>query len=117
MPALAMPPAPPAIRAPAPACHILAQAEADEALARLRRRLPSTPFESAHPSAVCGLAVLRLKSGKLAYTDATGRFLLLALALDTHSGSPAETSEALEQALARRASNSTPSSAGSPDED
>lgn len=100
---LDLPPNPPAAYvAPAPECRYLTQAEAQVALGRLSRQLPSTRFEHAQPSEVCGLVRLQLASGKTVYTDPTGRYLLLAFALDTHRGSPADTSETLEQALEER---------------
>lgn len=104
MGAVGMPPSPPAIVAPAPECRYLTQAEADTALARLRRTLPSTSFDEALPSAVCGMVIVRLKSGKVAYTDATGRYLMLAMTFDTHTGSAVETSEAIDNAIERRGS-------------
>lgn len=91
-----------AYEAPAPECRYLTPGEAQVALQRLRRQLPSTPFEQAQPSEICGLVRVQMASGKTVYTDPTGRYLLLTFALDTHRGSPADTSEALEQALEER---------------
>ena len=92
-----------AIAAPAvPACHLLSQDEADMAFARLRRSLPSTAFDNASPSQICGLVRVRMASGKVVYTDTSGRYLLLTFALDTHRGSPADNSEHLEQAIEDR---------------
>ena len=88
--------------APAPECRYLTSSEAQVALERLRQRLPSTTFDNARPSEICGLVRLQLASGKVVYTDATGRYLMLAFAMDTHRGSPADTTEALEQAIESR---------------
>ncbi|KVP16787.1 disulfide isomerase DsbC N-terminal domain-containing protein [Burkholderia ubonensis] len=88
--------------APAPECRYLTNTEAQVALQRLRARLPSTAFESARPSEICGLVRLQLASGKVVYTEPTGRYLMLTFALDTHRGSPADTSEELEQAIEAR---------------
>lgn len=88
--------------APAPECRYLTNSEAQVALQRLRQRLPSTSFESARPSEICGLARLQMTSGKVVYTEPTGRYLLLTFAMDTHRGSPADNSNALEQAIDAR---------------
>lgn len=89
-------------KAPAPECRILSPEEAQAAFMRLRQRLPGTAFAGATPSEVCGLVRVQLQRGTVAYTDATGRYFLLALALDTHRGSPADNSEQLEQAIDAR---------------
>jgi len=89
--------------AAAPECRYITNAEAQVALQRLRQRLPSTSFESAKPSEICGLVRLQLASGKVVYTEPTGRYLMLTFALDTHRGSPADTSDQLEQAIDARA--------------
>lgn len=95
----------PAVTAPAvPACHLLSQDEASLAFNRLRRSLPSTSFDYARPSEICGLVMVRLASGKTVYTDTSGRYLLLTFALDTHRGSPADNSEQLEKAIDDRSS-------------
>lgn len=92
-----------AVSAPAvPACHLLSQHEADMAFERLRRSLPSTAFDNARPSQICGLVRVQMASGKVVYTDTTGRYLLLTFALDTHRGSPADNSEELEHAIEDR---------------
>lgn len=96
------PPTPPAIVVQAPECLYLSQRDANLALARLQRALPSTAFESASPSEICGMVRVKLANGTSAYTDVTGRYLLLAFALDTHRGSPADNSETLEQAIDSR---------------
>lgn len=88
--------------APAPACHYLSNSEAQVAFARLRQRLSGTAFDNARPSEICGLVRVQLASGKTVYTDATGRYLLLTFALDTHRGEPADNSEQLEQAIQDR---------------
>lgn len=95
----------PVISAPAPIvpeCRYLSNAEAQEAFRRLKRTLPGTSFEGAAPSEVCGLARVKLTRGTVAYTDATGRYFILALALDTHKGSPADQSEAIERIIDHR---------------
>lgn len=88
--------------APAPACHYLSNTEAQVAFARLRQRLSGTAFDNARPSEICGLVRVQLASGKTVYTDATGRYLLLTFALDTHRGEPADNSEKLEEAITDR---------------
>lgn len=100
-----MPPTVPqaAYVAPAPECRYLTQAEADVAMMRMRKSLPSTAFDSARPSEICGLVRLQLASGKVVYTEPTGRYLLLTFALDTHRGSPADNSEELQNAIDSRA--------------
>lgn len=100
-----LPPAvqsPPAYVSAAPECRYLNAYEAQQAFARLKGALPGTAFDSAKPSEVCGLVRVQLANGKVAYTDATGRYLLLAFALDTHRGGPADNQEALEKALVER---------------
>lgn len=89
-----------------PECRYLSNAEAQEAFKRLKRTLPGTSFAGAAPSEVCGLARVQLTRGTIAYTDATGRFLLLALALDTHTGSPADTSDTIERLIDERENGS-----------
>ncbi len=91
-----------AIVAPAPECRYLTNSEAQVALQRLRQRLPSTQFDNAKPSEICGLVRVQLASGKVVYTEPTGRYLMLMFALDTHKGSPADNGEQLEQAIESR---------------
>lgn len=62
------------------------QAEADRALQEVRGRIPHTQFVSAQPSRVPGLVVLRMEGGKVAYTDASGKFLILGLIFDIDTG-------------------------------
>jgi hypothetical protein len=108
MPAMSMPPQavnPPAIVAHAdtvPSCHYLSDAEAQVAFARIKRALPSTHFIDAKPSEICGLVHVEMANGMSAYTDPTGRFFLLAFALDTARGSPADNSQALDNQVAKR---------------
>lgn len=108
MPAMSLPPQavnPPAIVAHAdtvPSCHYLTDAEAQVAFARLKNALPSTHFIDAKPSEICGLVHVRMENNMSAYTDPTGRFFLLAFALDTARGSPADNNEALDQQMAKR---------------
>lgn len=78
--------------AEAPECRLLTPEQAAVAFARLKSRLRSTEFTEFRPSEVCGLVQLRMARGGVAYTDATGRYFLLALALDTHRGGPADES-------------------------
>lgn len=96
------PSAPSAYVAAAPECRYLSNAEAQVAFQRLRQQLSSTQFDSARPSEICGLVRIQLASGKVVYTDPTGRYLLLTFALDTHRGSPADTEEKLEKAIESR---------------
>lgn len=107
--AMDMPPKVPSMKpvaaqvAAVPECRYLTQSEADVALARLKRNLPSTAFDdNARPSEVCGLVRLQLKRGTVVYTEPTGRYLLLTFALDTHKGEPADTSAELDKAIERR---------------
>lgn len=88
--------------APAPECRYLTNSEAQAAFERLRARLPGTAFDHARPSEVCGLVRVQLARGTVAYTDATGRYFLLAFALDTHKGSPADQETAIEHAIEAR---------------
>jgi hypothetical protein len=101
---VAMPPhiPPAAYVAPAPECHYVSKAEAQVALSRLRARLPSTSFVDASPSEICGLVRIQMASGKVVYTEPTGRYLLLTFALDTERGSPADTSDKLDKAIEER---------------
>lgn len=98
----------PAFVAPAPECHYLSQAEAQVALRRLKQTLVRTSFADASPSEICGMVRVKLKSGATVYTDATGRYLLLAFALDTHKGSPADVEDQMEAALAQRQADPVP---------
>lgn len=88
--------------APAPECNYLTATQARVALARIQARLPSTRFVIAKPSEICGMVRLEMESGKVAYTDVTGRYLLLAFAFDTHKGSPADTQEELDRQVQKR---------------
>jgi Disulfide bond isomerase protein N-terminus len=96
-------PAPVSYAMPAPVCRLLSAADAAEALKRLRSVLPGTEFAGARPSEVCGMVRVELASGKVAYTDPTGRYLMLAFAIDTHRGGPADNQDKLDQALETRA--------------
>jgi hypothetical protein len=91
-----------AYMAPAPECRYLSNSEAQVALQRLRQQLPSTAFDNARPSEICGLVRIQLASGKVVYTEPTGRFLLLTFALDTHRGTPADNNAELENAIESR---------------
>lgn len=92
----------PALVAPAPECMYVSKSAAQVAMANLQRSLPGTPFVSARPSEICGLVRLEMASGKVVYTDATGRFLLLTFALDTHKGEPADNAAKLDKTLEDR---------------
>lgn len=76
------PPEPPAQVARAPAAD-----SPVEVLAAVRRRYPGTGIEAAATSQVPGLYRLTLSGGRVAYTDKTGRYLLLGLILDADTGS------------------------------
>lgn len=95
---------PPAIYAQAdpPTCQYLSREQVNLAFNRLRNSLPSTSFVEASASEICGMVRVTMASGKVAYTDVTGRYLLLAFAFDTHKGSPADTSQALEEQIQSR---------------
>ena len=95
-------PVPVGVYAAAPVCHLLSNTEAQAAFARLRQRLPGTAFSGAQPSEICGVVRVQMAHGAIAYTDSTGRYFLLALALDTHRGSPADAADAVERAVASR---------------
>lgn len=92
----------PEARSSVPQCVYLTHAQAQEAFSRLRARLPGTAFDNARPSEVCGLVQVQFRNGSVAYTDPTGRYLLLAFAFDTHAGQPADMSQAVEVELDRR---------------
>jgi len=94
----------PLVKAAQPECQYLTQNQAQTALNLLKAKLPSTPFESAQPSEICGLVRVQLQSGKVAYTEPTGRYLLLAFAFDTERGEPADVSAALDGEIDRRQS-------------
>lgn len=88
----------------APECRYLTNTEAQEAFNRLKARLPGTSFEGARPSEICGLVRVTLKNGTAVYTEPTGRYLMFTFALDTHKGSPADTSYEIERQIERRQS-------------
>lgn len=100
-----LPSQPPAIHAPAPECKILASFEVEAAYKNLKARLPGTAFTGASASEICGLAKVQLARGVSAYTDITGRYFMLALALDTLKGGPADLSEAIDQLVDARLTN------------
>lgn len=72
-------------------------------LARLRALLPNTPIVRVTRTEVPGLWRVELGEGKVAYTDGSGRYLVLGLVIDLHTG------RALDDALSGTASN-TPTS-------
>lgn len=94
----------PALVAPAiNECRYLNNDEAQQALRRLKQALPGTSFTGAAPSEICGLVRVKLSRGTTAYTDATGRFFILAYTLDTHLGSEADATVA--SAIEKRETN------------
>ena len=105
---------PTATQSAAAACHVLTSEEAARAFQHLRRRLPSTEFEGAAPSEICGLVRVQLKHGTKAYTDVTGRYFLLALSLDTNKGSPADGSTAIDAAVRFRSQTTSQMDRASP---
>lgn len=81
MPVLDLPPAPPpAIVRPA------TQAQADAALAQLRKRQVGTPFVGARPAEMPGLITILLPDGKVAYSDISGRYYIVGVVLDLAQG-------------------------------
>ena len=86
MPAM-LPSLPPAVIAPAPAAagRVTVQ-EAQQALDLLRKEVPGTVFVSAKLSQVPGLVLLTLAGGKLAYSDKSGRYLILGVIFDMSEG-------------------------------
>ncbi len=84
-----LPPPPPAIvaRAEEHRCPAsVSQAAADAALHALSKTLPQTKFIKAWPACAPGLIAVKLANGTVAYTEASGRFLLLGLVMDTATG-------------------------------
>jgi hypothetical protein len=78
---------PPAFVAPREA-HDAANLDARAATvqARLRAALPGTRIEQVRASALPGFFVVRLVNGRLAYTDAEARYLVLGVAFDLRTG-------------------------------
>lgn len=72
---------------PAIVCEVT-QSQADKALARLRSAYPRVPEGAvATPSPICGLvAIGPVVSGAIGYTDLSGRYLMIGVAFDTHTG-------------------------------
>lgn len=95
-------PAPAIVRPAIPECRLLSQEDARIALERVRQSIPSTPLDSASPSEICGLIRIKMASGKVVYTDPTGRYLLFTFALDLHRGSPADNDEHVERVIDER---------------
>lgn len=85
MPAAVLDLPPSAIHAPAPMSRVTA-ADAQRALERLRAANPGTVYVSAEPSQVPGLIKLILGDGKLAYTDKSGRYLIVGVIFDMTEG-------------------------------
>jgi hypothetical protein len=69
------------------------------ALKRLRAANPATEFIKGAPSAMPGLIKLTLEGGKLAYTDKSGRYLIVGVIFDM------ALSRALDGALDAKAPN------------
>jgi hypothetical protein len=81
MPAFEQPPAPPpAIIRPA------TQAQADAALAELKKRQIGTPFQGARPAEMPGLVTILLPDGKVAYSDISGRYYIVGVVFDLAQG-------------------------------
>jgi hypothetical protein len=57
-----------------------------ELLTRLRALLPNTTIERVSKTDVPGLWRVEMGEGKVAYIDATGRYLVLGLVIDLHTG-------------------------------
>lgn len=64
----------------------VSQEVADAALDALSKTLPKTKFVKAWPACAPGLIAVKLGNGSVAYTDASGRFLMLGLVFDTETG-------------------------------
>lgn len=76
------------IRLTAPAPNLaLSQKDAEVARQRLTQALPNTKIARARPASLPGLVQLELEDGKIAYTDRTGRYLILGVIFDTVTGS------------------------------
>lgn len=71
----------------------------DQALKALKSNLPKTGFKRAWPSQMPGLIAVELENGEIAYTDKTGRFLIIGLVLDSYTG------KALDNQLDGKTSN------------
>jgi len=70
----------------------------------LQTRLPRTPVLAVRPSAVPWLYRVEMQGGKLAYVEATGRYLVIGVILDLHTG------QALDGVLDGVSSNTPPAS-------
>ncbi len=79
------PPSPPAYVTPVTSERV-SQAVADKALASLSQTLPKTGFRKAWPAGLPGLVAVELSDGRTAYTDRTGRYLVIGLIFDTATG-------------------------------
>lgn len=64
----------------------LSQADANSARKNIGQALPKTKIVNAKPSSLPGMVMLELEDGKVAYTDRTGRYLLLGVVFDTVAG-------------------------------
>lgn len=64
----------------------VSNADLQQALTRLRAANPGTTFVNAEPSTVPGLIKLTLGGGKLAYSDKSGRYLLVGVVFDMSIG-------------------------------
>ena len=97
----------PPVFSASPAIKVCATSEHDveKAFEKIKLRLAGTRFAAAHTSQICGLVRLELEGGKVAYTDLSGRYFILGLALDTQTGSPADASVADSQHSANPSSS------------
>lgn len=64
----------------------VSESVAAEVLATLRGKLPRTAILSAKAAPICGLIELQLENGNVAYTDKSGRYLIMGLMVDTITG-------------------------------
>jgi len=72
-----------------PACPGSGTIEAHEvqaAFIQLQQRFPRTEFKEAWAACAPGLIAVRLSNGELAYTDKSGRYLILGLVFDSATG-------------------------------
>jgi hypothetical protein len=76
---------PSAYHAPAMSSRVTV-ADAQAALERLRAANPGTRFLRAEPSRVPGLIKLTLEDDKLAYSDKSGRYLIVGVIFDMTAG-------------------------------
>lgn len=70
----------------APSSVVATAQEVEIALLNIRKALPKTTFVNAWPAALPGFIAVQLSDGSVAYTDKTGRYLILGLIIDSHKG-------------------------------